>query len=156
LRRFETGDFLRVEIEGRCGGYCGQVTQMMVLGTLPPPYRDMWRLQQEAVQLCCEEMRPGITLGELARRTEALAQGTPYRIRFLMHGRGLGDDAPMYVFSAPDEVKRWTIEANASFITKPVVSRDGAADVVWGDSIVVRPGGAERLGTLTPEFMSLP
>ena len=155
LRRFEAGDFLRVEIEGRCGGYCGQVTQMMVLGTLPSPYRDMWRLQQEAVQLCCAEMRPGVTLGELARRTEALAQNTPYRIRFLMHGRGLGDDAPMYVFSASDEVKRWPIEANASFVAKPVVSREGAADVVWGDSVVVTPQGAERLGKLTPEFMAL-
>jgi Xaa-Pro aminopeptidase len=155
LRRFEPGDFLRVEIEGRCGGYCGQVTQMMVLGKLPQPYGDMWRLQQEAVQLCCTEMRPGVTLGELARRTEALAQGTPYRIRFLMHGRGLGDDAPMYVFSASDEVKRWPIEANASFIAKPVVSRDGAADVVWGDSVVVTAKGAERLGKLAPEFMTL-
>jgi hypothetical protein len=72
-----------------------------------------------------------------------------------MHGRGLGDDAPMYVFSAPDEVKRWPIEANASFIAKPVVSRDGAADVVWGDSVVVRAQGPERLGTLAPEFMTL-
>jgi hypothetical protein len=115
----------------------------------------MWRLQQDAVRLCCAEMRPGTTLGELASRTEALAQGTPYRIRFLMHGRGLGDDAPMYVFSASDEVKRWRIEANASFIAKPVISRDGAADVVWGDSVVVTPQGAERLGTLAPEFMEL-
>jgi Xaa-Pro aminopeptidase len=155
LRRFEAGDFLRVEIEGRCGGYCGQVTQMMVLGSLPPLYGDMWRLQQEAVQLCCAEMRPGITLGELAERTEALAQRTPYRIRFLMHGRGLGDDAPMYVFSASDQVKRWPIEAGASFIAKPVVSRDGAADVVWGDSVVVTAKGAERLGNLEPEFMEL-
>ena len=155
LRRFEAGDFLRVEIEGRCGGYCGQVTQMMVLGTLPPPYRDMWSLQQDAVQLCCAEIRPGLTLGELARRTEALAHNTPYRIRFLMHGRGLGDDAPMYVFSASDEVKRWPLEANASFIVKPVVSREGMADVVWGDSIVVTPQGTERLGTLKPEFMTL-
>jgi len=155
LRRFERGDFLRVEVEGRYAGYCGQVTQMAVLGQMPPAYRDMWRLQQDAVGLCCAEMHPGVTLGALAARTEALARGTPYRIKFLMHGRGLGDDAPMYVFSATDEVKRWPVEANASFITKPVVCRDGLADVVWGDSVVVTPSGVRRLGTLAPEFLEL-
>jgi Xaa-Pro dipeptidase len=154
-RRFAPGDVLRVEVEGRYAGYCGQVTQMAVLGKLPPAYRDMWRLQQEAVQLCNETLRPGITLGELARRTEAVANGTPCRIKFLMHGRGLGDDSPMYVFSASDEVKNWVVEANSAFITKPVVTRDGYADVVWGDSVVVTPAGAKRLGTLAPEIMEL-
>ena len=155
LRRLAHGDFLRVEVEGRYAGYCGQVTQMAVLGKVPPVYRDMWRLQQEAVQLCCEDMRPGITLGELARRTEALAQGTPCRIKFLMHGRGLGDDAPMYVFSAAEEVKSWAVEANACFIAKPVVARDAHADVVWGNSVVVTPTGAKRLGIAPAEFIEL-
>jgi len=154
-RRFEPGDFLRVEVEGRYAGYCGQVTQMAVLGKLPDAYRDMWRLQQEAVQLCCAEMRPGVTLGELARRTEALANGTRYRIKFLMHGRGLGDDSPMYVFSAAEEIKRWVIETNAAFIAKPVVTCEGRADIVWGDSVVVTPLGAKRLGTLAPEIVEL-
>ena len=155
LRRLAPGDFLRVEVEGRYVGYCGQVTQMAVLGKVPHAYRDMWRIQQEAVQLCCEAMRPGVTLGELARRTEAVAAGTPCKIKFLMHGRGLGDDAPMYVFAASEEVKTWPVEANASFIAKPVVTRDGHADVMWGDSVVVTQTGARRLGTLAPEIMEL-
>jgi len=72
-----------------------------------------------------------------------------------MHGRGLGDDAPMYVFSAGKDVQGWALETNASFITKPVVSRDGHADVIWGDSVVVTPSGAQRLGTLAPEFIAI-
>ena len=84
LWRLAHGDFLRVAVEGRYAGYCGQATQMAVLSKVPPVYRDMWRLQQEAVQLCCEDMRLSITLGELARRTGAVAQGTPCRIKFLM------------------------------------------------------------------------
>jgi Xaa-Pro aminopeptidase len=155
LRRFEPGDFLRIEIEGRYAGYCGQITQMAVLGKLPPDYRDMWRLQQQAVQFCCAETKPGVTLADLASRTEALAKGTGCRIKFLMHGRGLGDDSPTYVFSAGHEFRTWPIELGASFITKPVVVREGLADVVWGDSVVVTPSGAKRLGTLAAEFMEL-
>jgi Xaa-Pro dipeptidase len=156
LRRFEPGDLLRVEVEGRWAGYCGQVTTMAVLGRVPAALHGMWELQQAAVEACNESCRPGITLGELAERTVGLAKGTPYRIKFLMHGRGLGDDRPAYVFSvSPEEARRWVIEENASFITKPVVTRDGSPDVVWGDSIVVTPGGAKRLGTIAPEFIEL-
>lgn len=155
LRSFQPGDILRVEVEGRHGGYCGQVTQMAVLGKLPQSYREMWRLQQETLAYCCNEMRPGMTLGDLARRTEARGQGTGMRVKFLMHGRGLGDDAPMYAFSASADAKGWSLEANACFIVKPVVARDGHDDVVWGDSIVVTAAGAERLGSLAPDFVEL-
>lgn len=154
-RRFAAGDFIRIEVEGRCAGYCGQVTQQAVLGKLPPAYRDMWRVQQEAVAVCSGLARPGITLGDLATRTEAVAANTPYAIRFLMHGRGVGDDAPMYVFSADEQTKRWPLEENASFIIKPVVTRDGHAPVVWGDSVIVTASGARRLGTIAPEFLEL-
>ncbi|HEV8016698.1 MAG TPA: M24 family metallopeptidase [Stellaceae bacterium] len=156
LRRvLAAGDLLRVEVEGRYAGYCGQVTQMAVLGRLPEPYRDLWRLQQDALQACNAALRPGITLGELARRTEAVAAGTPCRIKFLMHGRGLGDDAPIYVFNAPDEIQGWVVEENASFIAKPVVSREGYPDIMWGDSIVVTPSGPQRLGAMPAEFTEL-
>ena len=154
-RALAPGDLLRVEVEGRYAGYCGQVTQMAMLGRLPSPYRDLWRLQQEALQACNEALRPGITLGELAQHTMAVAKGTPCRIKFLMHGRGLGDDAPIYVFNAPDEIQQWPIEENASFIAKPVVAREGYPDIMWGDSIVVTPSGPLRLGTMAPAFTEL-
>jgi Xaa-Pro aminopeptidase len=155
LRPLAAGDILRVEVEGRYAGYCGQVTQMAMLGALPAAYRELWRLQQEALQACNEAMRPGITLGALAARTMAVAKDTPCKIKFLMHGRGLGDDAPIYVFNAPDDIQQWPIEENASFIAKPVVTRDGYPDIMWGDSIVVTARGPERLGTMAPEFTEL-
>ena len=154
-RRFAASDFIRVEVEGRCAGYCGQVTQMAVLGPVPASYREMWHIQQEALALCCDLARPGVTLGELAAKTEAFAEGTSCRIRFLMHGRGVGDDAPMYVFSADEQTKRWVLEENASFIIKPVVTREGHTQVVWGDSVIITAAGAQRLGRLSPEILEL-
>ena len=84
-----------------------------------------------------------------------VAKGTSCTIRFLMHGRGLGDDAPMYVFSADERTRRWVLEENAAFIIKPVVTRDGYADVVWGDSVVITAAGAQRLGRIDPELLEL-
>src|ERR1700729_2164921 len=71
-RKLAPGDFVRVEVEGRSAGYCGQATQMAVLGALPAAYRDMWKVQQDAVPLCNEALRPGITLGALAAQTETV------------------------------------------------------------------------------------
>ena len=154
-RRFENGDFIRVEVEGRELGYCGQVTQPAVLGHVPALYRELWKVQQDAVAFCCDHARPGVTLGELAAKTEALVANTPYTMRFLMHGRGVGDDAPMYVFSADDETKRWPLEEHASFIIKPIVARDGNPGVYWGDSVIITSGGAQRLGIIAPAFMEI-
>lgn len=66
-----------------------------------------------------------------------------------MHGRGLGDDAPIYVFNASETVRRQVIEANSVFVVKPVVKAVNAFHplVCWGDSVVVKESGAERLGT---------
>lgn len=154
-RPFAAGDLLRVEVEGRYAGYCGQVTQMAVLGPVPAAYRDAWRVQQDAVELCSSLAKPGVTLGDLAAQTLTVAEGTAFDLRFLMHGRGLGDDAPTFVFSADQAVKDWVLEENASFIIKPVVSGPGVTDLVWGDSVVITEQGAERLGTLKPCILEI-
>ena len=75
-----------------------------------------------------------------------------------MHGRGLGDEGPMFI--PTDEHPRnplWNdpIRANTVFILKPYAYRVGEprenfsyeTNVTWGDSVVVREHGAERLGT---------
>jgi Xaa-Pro dipeptidase len=155
-RPLAAGDVFRVEAEGRWAGYVGQVTQMAVLGAIPGEYREMFKIQQEALHLCWDRLRPGVTLGELGAATEAVGNGTKYQTKLLMHSRGLGDDSPIYIFAASDEVKRWVVAENSVFIIKPVVMKGpGSPFVSWGDSVVATPHGAKRLGTLTPEIIEL-
>jgi Xaa-Pro dipeptidase len=115
----------------------------------------MFAIQQSALAACWDRLRPGVTLGELAALTEAFVAGTPYSARLIMHGRGLGDDAPMFIFS--DEAMRdWVVEANAVFMVKPVIMTEGRArNVVWGDSVVATPTGARRLGTRPPAIIEI-
>jgi Xaa-Pro aminopeptidase len=150
LRPLASGDMIRVEVEGRWAGYCGQVTQMASLGAPPAAFRDVAHLLHNALRICLEKMKPGVSLGELADATEAGARGSGYEIKFLMHGRGLGDDAPIYVFNASDAVRAQVIEENTAFVVKPVVKPANAWHplVCWGDSVVVTERGAQRLGSL--------
>jgi len=154
-RKLAPGDLISAEIEARWAGYVGQVTQQAFLGPVPPEYAAMFRLQQEALHACWERLRPGTTLGELAALTERVVQGTPYQARLIMHGRGLGDDAPMLIYSNP-AMAGWRVEENAVFIVKPVIMTEGRKRyVVWGDSVVATPNGARRLGSRPPEIIAI-
>jgi hypothetical protein len=65
-----------------------------------------------------------------------------------MHGRGLGDDAPLHAFSSGGSVKSWVLEENSVFMVKPVIMTNGRRQsVVLGDSVVCTPAGARRLGS---------
>jgi Xaa-Pro aminopeptidase len=154
-RKLAAGDAITAEVEARWAGYVAQVTQMAFVGAVPADHAEMFRVQQEALQACWERLRPGVTVGELAQAAEAIVARTPYQGRLIMHGRGLGDDAPMYIFSS-ETMRNWRIEANSVFMIKPVVMTEGRRkSVVWGDSVVATANGARRLGKRPPEIIAL-
>jgi Xaa-Pro aminopeptidase len=146
-RKLAAGDVINAEVEGRWAGYVGQVTQMGHLGPVPDQYREMEAIQLRALKACWERLKPGVKVGELAALCEEHGAGTPYQCRLLMHGRGLGDDAPIFTPSSRHDVD-WVLEENAVFIVKPMVLTEGRArQVCLGDSVVCTPNGARRLGS---------
>jgi Xaa-Pro dipeptidase len=154
-RKLAPGDLISAEIEGRWAGYVAQVTQQAFVGRVPAEHAEMFAIQQAALRACWDRLRPGVTLGELAELTEASVRGTPYRARLIMHGRGLGDDAPMFIFSS-EKMRNWAIAENAVFMVKPVIMTEGRAkSVVWGDSVVATPNGARRLGKRPPAIIEI-
>ena len=79
-----------------------------------------------------------------------------------MHGRGLGDDGPGW-FGTPGTtgspaatMADIVIEEGCCFILKPGTAVDGKSDYGrWGESVVVRAHGAERLGTAPQQLFEL-
>ena len=102
-----------------------------------------------ALERCYELLRPGHTVGDLVRACDDVASGTPFTCRILMHGKGLGDDAPIAIYGARDErMSSWPIESNACFVIKPMAMRGEKEQFVyWGDTVVATPDGARRLGS---------
>jgi Xaa-Pro dipeptidase len=145
-RKLDAGDVINAEVEGRWAGYVGQVTAMAHLGKLSDEYRAMEDITLKALSACWDLLRPGALLGDLARATADAARGTPYQGRLIMHGRGLGDDAPLFTPSSGDDTG-WVLEENAVFMVKPLIMTDGRRrSVCLGDSVVCTPNGARRLG----------
>lgn len=159
MRKLQAGDVIACEIESRWAGYIGQITLTAVLGKASAEYREMFEIQQEALRRCLEHLRPGAKVEDFIALAEDVAKGTSYRSQIILHGRGLGDDPPIVIFGTEfggqaQRMKNWRVEENACFVVKPLVTGPGRT-VCWGDSVVVRASGAERLGTRPPALIEI-
>jgi Xaa-Pro aminopeptidase len=150
-RELRAGDMFATELEARWAGYVGQRTQMGFIqpGQIPAVYHELATLQQTALERCYALLRPGNTVDDLTRACDDLGRGTPYTCRILMHGKGLGDDAPIAIYGTRDErMANWPIEINSCFVIKPMVMCGEREQwVYWGDTVVATPDGARRLGS---------
>jgi Xaa-Pro dipeptidase len=155
-RPLQAGDVIHTELEARWAGYVGQRTQPAFIGAAPAEYRAMFRLQQEALARCYDLLRPGATVGDLARASAEVAHGE-YVCRILMHGRGLGDDSPIAIYGTRDRtMSDWVIQENSTFMIKPIVMRgERERYIYWGDTVVATQTGARRLGRQPPRIMEI-
>ncbi|HLQ34242.1 MAG TPA: M24 family metallopeptidase [Chloroflexota bacterium] len=160
----QTGWFVNNEIEPMVQGYTCQIDQPVCGGPAPSLAKDLFELGKAAFERACELMRPGATWGEVEEGTRRVAKGTKYEIEFLLHGRGLGHDGPMLIpTDTHAHVRDEPIRAKTVFILKPYAYPADTAnyderhcrEVTWGDSVVVRDRGAERLGTRAHELISV-
>jgi Xaa-Pro aminopeptidase len=149
LRKLRNGDIVMNEIEARWMGYVGQGVQPMFIGEVPAVWHEIFETCQEIVQDAYKIFKPGITIGELNQWVLEWGElhGSPFMLRPLFHGRGLGDDAPISVRSTSDAHAKWALKENTVFILKPTVATpDGRKRLYWGDCVVCTPDGARRLG----------
>ncbi|NIO07679.1 MAG: M24 family metallopeptidase [Deltaproteobacteria bacterium] len=103
-----------------------------------------------------ENLKPGITVGELSELTQATGKKAAptsgpianAKAELTMHGRGAGDDGPIITSTArsPKQLAV-SLKENMVFICKPsAITEDGNYHCTWGDSVVVTPSGGRRLG----------
>ncbi|HLH26755.1 MAG TPA: M24 family metallopeptidase [Chloroflexota bacterium] len=147
-RPLEPGDQIVTELEAKHAGYRAQVVQPLFISYPKDPYPEMLQVSIAAFNQLCALMRPGVTMGELYDACAAVGEGTGYQTRLGMHGRGLGEDRPLFSGGAGSEaIRRIKLEANNVFILKPsAATPDHQRHINWGDTVVVTPDGARRLG----------
>ena len=149
------GTYVSVEVMPEIRGYHAQAAQPLVIGAPNAQAVEIFEMNAQAFDRACEMLKPGVTWGEVGDEVNAVADGTPYQVTLLLHGRGLGNDGPLLIPVGPRAFARdLQIRENTVFILKPFVLPKGAKtpitrahDVTWGDTIVIRADGAQRVGT---------
>ncbi len=156
FRKFQSGDVLSIEIEGRWGGYIAQLDETFSLGPAHQDLKDGIKLAWESYDRVFEAMKPGVTVGELLDAGKVTGMNGRGDAGLTMHGRGLGDDGPLVTARITRELRAVEIKEGCSMIIKPSARVDGKVDYGhWGEAVVLRKNGAERLGTRKRELHEL-
>ncbi len=149
------GTYVAVELMPEIRGYQAQAAQPLVIGEPSSEAQEIFELNTRAFDRALAVLQPGSTWGEVEEEVTAIAEGTPYEIKLLLHGRGLGNDGPLLIPAGSHAFAQdFPIRANTTFILKPFALPKGAEspitrshDVTWGDTVVIREDGARRLGS---------
>lgn len=156
MRILERGDLIINEVESSWIGYRAQGVQPVFVETVDPVHRELVKIQREVFNRVVENLKPGITVRELADLTRQTGEeaaprsGTTAcaRAELTMHGRGAGDDGPIITSHARSPRQLGVqLQENMVLICKPsAITADGNSICTWGDTVVVTPRGGRRLG----------
>ncbi|MEB3980051.1 M24 family metallopeptidase [Mycobacterium sp. 663a-19] len=154
----EAGLYLATEIVVPVAGYAGQIAQAFVVGEPNDEAKRLFEINRAAFEAARNAMRPGATWGEVVDATSEAARGSGCFVEFILHGCGTGPLITPY--NSHENVKDDVLVESTTFILKPSAVPDGVEwsarswDVSWGDMVVVRPDGAQRLGTRPVELLA--
>ena len=153
------------EIMPQLRGYNCQIQQAVWVGPMEPQAEEIFALNAAAFERSCQLMRTGALWDEVEAEVMRVADGTDYEICFLLHGRGLGNEGPILIpVDSHESVRGVALAEGSTFVVKPYAFPKGVGyvhvtrqtDVTWGDTVVVRKDGAERLGSRPIELLRVP
>jgi Xaa-Pro aminopeptidase len=156
FRKLQLGDVMLLEMEGRWGGYAAQIDDTFSIGPAHQDLKDGMKLSFESFNRVFEAMRPGVTVGELIKAGDVSGMNGRGTASLTMHGRGTGDDGPLVTGNRSPELLALQLLEGCSMVIKPSARVDGKPDHGrWGETVVIRKNGAERLGTRPQELWEL-
>ena len=157
-RPLQSGDLINTEVEGRYAGHIAQALQPVALGKRPDAIVKMYAATKIIFDKMLRFLKPGVSFGEIVAFYQEEVRAAGYEPgEALMHGRGLGEDAPMVwggVRDVPEAAQK--LKAGHVFILKPAARKGAMRDSIRaGDTVAIEAGGARRLGKRPLEFLSV-
>jgi Xaa-Pro dipeptidase len=145
------------EVDALWGGLIAQEQQPILLGPIPDEWRPAIELQREVYIAGLELMRPGRLFSEFMDMINGFGEKHGMRTLMLMHGRGYGDDGPLFTPQDRGERNRDVqMERGNVFIWKPIAySTDGTFEMSWGGCVLVTETAGEPLVRRNPGMVSI-
>ena len=156
-RFLQPGYRIANEVDAVFGGLIAQEQQPIFLGPIPEAWKPAIETQRDLYYAALEILTPGRPFGEIMDFVNTFGQKRGLKSLMLMHGRGYGDDGPLFTPQNRGARNReLTIEQGNVFIAKPIVtSADGSFDTSWGGCVLVTERGGEPLVKRTPGMVSI-
>lgn len=146
-RRVRPGDVVVCEVSAAFWGYAGQLQRTFVVGTeVPPLFRELHRVAEEAFEEAVGIVRPGVRASGLWRVLERVRAAGFAVYDDLVHGYGGGYLPPVLGpegFEEPEHADLVLQPGMALVIQPNVVTPDGRAGVQTGELVVLTEDGVE-------------
>lgn len=145
------------EVDAVFGGLIAQEQQPIFLGPIPDAWQPAIELQHDLYYAGLEHLTPGRSFAEFMDMINSFGEKRGLKSQLLMHGRGYGDDGPLFTPQNRGERNRdVAIEKGCVFIVKPIAhSADGTFNTSWGGCVVCTDKGGEPLVKRTPGMVSI-
>ena len=157
-RQLKPGDLINTELEGKYAGYIAQALQPISLGPKPRELDKIFEASCVIFERMMAFLKPGISFGDVMQFYQEEVAAAGYEPDgALMHGRGLGEDAPMLWGARKDfPEKDQRLKVGHVFILKPACKRGFMRDSIRaGDTVAIEAAGARRLSRRRLEFVAV-
>jgi len=157
-RKLKAGDLINTEVEGKYAGYIAQALQPISLGPKPKDLENIFAATKVIFDRMIKFLKPGISFGAVVKFYQDEVAAAGYEPEgALMHGRGLGEDAPMLWGARKDfPEKDQELKEGHVFILKPACKQGFMRDSIRaGDTVAIEASGARRLGKRELEFVAV-
>jgi Xaa-Pro dipeptidase len=157
-RPLKPGDLINTEVEAKYAGYIAQALQPISLGPKPKELEKIFATTKVIFDKMLKFLKPGITFGEVVQFYQEEVQAAGYEPDgALLHGRGLGEDAPMLWGARRDfPEKNAKLKEGHVFILKPAAKQGFMRDSIRaGDTVAIEANGAKRLGKRELKFVAV-
>lgn len=156
-RELKPGDLINTEVEGKYAGYIAQALQPIALGPKPKELDKIFDATKIIFERMLKFLKPGVAFGEVVSFYQDEVKSAGYEPDgALLHGRGLGEDAPMLWGGRADfPEKDARLKQGHVFILKPACRQGFMRDSIRaGDTVAIEASGARRLGKRELAFIS--
>jgi Xaa-Pro aminopeptidase len=156
-RRFQEGDNITTELTPQVNGYYAQICRTLVLGKPSANQKQSFAIFQEAQKAAQDFLKPGVNIKDIARvqndvfRREGYGEYTGAKYtRVRGHNLGLYPDENPWVLEDVDSV----VEAGMVMIAHPNTYLPLSGYMVFGDTLLVTPGGCMSLNRTEKKLFS--
>ena len=145
------------EVDAVFGGLIAQEQQPIFLGPIPDEWKTAIEVQHDLYYAALEHLTPARPFADFMDFVNGFGEKRGAKSIMLMHGRGYGDDGPLFTPQNRGARNRDVlIEKGNVFIVKPIVkTADDSFDTSWGGCVLVTDNGGEPLVKRTPGMVSI-
>ncbi len=153
-RVIQDGELVTIDFGGLSAGYRSDETITVAVGSAPERLRTIFDIVHEAQAAGMEAVRPGALDRDMHRACRRVIEAAGYGEFFghgSGHGVGLDVHEPPFAGRDPDHV----LKPGMTITVEPGIYLPGVGGVRIEDTLVVTPGGHERLTTLAKAWRVL-